>query len=54
MKPRVPLTSKEFIYRNAASTDVRKTWADARKRAESPVTTKASHEKPGPRYPRAA
>jgi len=32
MKPRIPLTDPSFRYRNAASTDVRKTWANARRR----------------------
>jgi hypothetical protein len=32
MKPRIPLTSKEFVYRPAHKTDVRQTWKEARER----------------------
>jgi len=39
LKPRVSILSPEFTYRNAASTDVKKTWAEARKRAAQNVET---------------
>jgi hypothetical protein len=32
MKPRIPITSKDFVYRQAHKTDVRETWRLARER----------------------
>jgi hypothetical protein len=32
MKPRIPLTDPSFRYKNSASTDIRKTFALARRR----------------------
>ena len=32
MKPRISILKPEFRYRNAASTDVRRTWANAKRR----------------------
>ena len=35
MKPRIPITSPDFRYRCAHTTDVAKTWREHRKRMES-------------------
>lgn len=35
MIPRIPITDKRFQYRNSACTDVRITFAEARKRMEA-------------------
>jgi len=32
MKPRIAISDPSFRYRNSASTSVKKTWAEARKR----------------------
>lgn len=34
MKPRVPITSRDFVYRSSHQTDVRQTWQQARERLE--------------------
>jgi hypothetical protein len=35
MKPRIPITSRAFVYRKAVETDLRKTFAEARQRMEA-------------------
>ena len=38
MKPRVSILDREFKYRDSSKTDVRKTWAEAKKRLEQKLT----------------
>lgn len=35
MKPRIPITDPSFRYKNSAETDIRKTFANARRRMKS-------------------
>jgi len=41
MKPRIPITSKDFVYRPAHKTDVRLTWEAARKAMNNVTPIKA-------------
>lgn len=48
MKPRKSILSKDFVYRNAASTDVTKTWARAKREMKCSTTAAIVGPKPIP------